>query len=255
MKKKLNIILIILIAIIFIVIIIFVKNSDSTSKTNISNTEKQVDNDVSLYNKILNSSTKEDDKSKCNEIKDSEVRNICISSVETKFDPLRSAKSNKDCEKLTDRWTEKKDFRVNLCYYNLITKEPKELNDYKKCDIIKDKDLKENCISTVKLKFNDESKITSLEWCDTLKETKTESKELRQDVCRYNKIKLVVNWNNYEELCSKIKTKDINEICLNDYKNLPKLKDIPMIIPPLWSFNSWSSQSWEKLPPPIIMPN
>ncbi|MBW7955062.1 hypothetical protein H3C61_04590 [Candidatus Gracilibacteria bacterium] len=232
------------------------KNNINTNNTNTSNNIKnsQINAEADLYNKILKSSTKEEDKLKCNELKDINIKNICISSIEDKFDPLRSAKTNKDCENLSNRGNEKKDFRVNLCYYNLITKEPKELNDYKKCDLIKDKALKENCISMVKSKFNDESKITSLEGCDTLKETKTESKDLRQDVCRYNKIKLVVNGDNYKELCSKIKTKDINEICLNDYKNLPKLKDIPMIIPPIEFSNSGSSNSGSKTPPPIIMP-
>lgn len=210
--------------------------------------------DITLYNKILQSSTTAEDVSKCEEIKDKNIQEVCISSIEAKFDPLSLAKTTQDCDKLDTLWDQTKQERIDICYYNIVSKNATNAEDITKCEKIKNKDIQETCMTSIETKFNDESKVTSLEWCDTLKETKTESKELRVDVCRYNKIKLVVNWDNYEELCSKIKTKDINEICLNDYKNLPKLKDIPMMIPPLWTSNSWSSNSWSKGPPPIIMP-
>ncbi len=173
--------------------------------------------DITLYNKILQSSTTAEDVSKCEDIKDKNIQEVCISSIEAKFDPLSLAKTTQDCDKLDTLWDQTKQERIDICYYNIVSKNATKAEDITKCEKIKNKDIQETCMTSIETKFNDMSKVTDFDGCDTLWGTQTETAEFRQDVCRYNRLKNIVNSWNYKELCSKINTSDIKEICLYEY--------------------------------------
>ena len=111
------------------------------------------------------------------------------------------------------------DFDNDVDLYNQIIRESTSEKDTKKCDDISSLDVIEVCKNTIKSKFDDMSKITTVEWCDTLEATQTESKEFRQDVCRYNKMKPLLNEQNYIEYCEKINNIDIKNICINENKS------------------------------------
>jgi len=101
--------------------------------------------------------------------------------------------------------------------YNQIFKNSQNIDDKKKCNQIKNEEIKSICISSIESKFDDMSKITKYEDCNKLNKTETETKELRIDVCIYNKMKKIATKDNYKEICNKIKTKDIKDICLSEY--------------------------------------
>lgn len=213
MKNKITIFIVGGILIISIILIIKYNNQQ-----NLTNNPQPEEQDIILYNQILSESKGIEDVKNCKKIHNKEFEDICISAVEEKFDPMRKATTIEDCKKLSDFRTDSKEKRIDTCIYNIAIKNAQSQKDTKMCDEIQDKEIKLYCTSSIESKFDDMSKVTTFEWCDVLEWTKKESKEFRQDVCRYNRMKAVVDAGNYEELCKKIQTPDIQEICLLEYK-------------------------------------
>lgn len=254
-KSNLNIkyISIIVISLIVIIIIFILFSKKDNSNVNLE-VQKE---DVILYNKIISESKDISDKKNCSQIKDNGIKIACINTIEEKFDELKKATTSKECRDFAkEKNWESKEFRWDTCLYNLAIKEAKDEKDIKICEQIIDKDIKNSCLSTINLKFNNESEIKTFDDCDKLEKTKTESKELREDVCRYNKMKSIVNKSNYKDLCSKIRTSDINDVCLSEYKikfeNQKEVNIKPNFYPrPL---DDSSTSSWEPLRNIMVIP-
>ena len=186
--------------------------------TNIDDNSEISENEIILYNQIVWDAQSEIDTKNCKKIHNKEFEDICIASIEEKFDPMKKATTIEDCKKLSESKTDSKEKRIDTCIYNIAIKNAQSQKDTKMCDEIQDKEIKLYCTSSIESKFDDMSKVTTFEGCDVLEWTKKESKEFRQDVCRYNRMKTIVQAGNYEELCKKIQTPDIQEICLLEYK-------------------------------------
>lgn len=213
MKKKIILSITLIIILLLIILILKYKNNQQYQKE-----LENIPNDMLIYETIIKSAINLQDIKNCEKISDKELRDICIASVEEKFDPMKQATTLDDCKKLSESKKDTKEKRIDTCIYNIALKNAKSQDDTKMCDSIKDTEIKTYCSSSIYSQFDDMSKITTFEGCDTLKETKTESKQLRQDVCRYNRMKSIVAPTNYEDLCKKILTNDIQEICLFEYK-------------------------------------
>jgi len=100
-----------------------------------------------LYNKILLEATSLDDLEKCEQLEIEDVYNTCVSSINLRYWEIWMAKILEDCEKVWATEKESKEFRQDVCKYNVIKKMDKYTTDYEKlCWEIVNEDIKNACI-------------------------------------------------------------------------------------------------------------
>lgn len=147
MNKNIKIIIwiIILILLILFLTILLIKSS-KTEKTN-ENFEKEVES----YNYILQNSKSVEDRAKCFDLEIQDIQDVCVSSIEKKYWDMSQAQTLENCEKIKATETETKEFRVDVCKYNLIKKMDWEENVIEGlCWQINNKDVKNVCLANFK---------------------------------------------------------------------------------------------------------
>lgn len=102
---------------------------------------------------------------------------------------------------------------------NIALQEAKSLSDVKKCEVIKNKDVKQNCISQITFKFDDINKAKNEKDCLLLWDKDWKTSIERQDICFLN-----LNYNfasssdAIEKWCKKIQNEDIQSLCIAQNK-------------------------------------
>lgn len=145
MQKNLKIFIWIIILLAIIVWIIFLQWKNDSSEPV---TEEQLEKEIVLYNSILRGASSLDDLSKCEELKINDVYNTCVSSIKFRYWEIWMAKTLEDCEKVEAEWNETKEFRQDVCKYNVIRKmNIDEINYQELCTKIINEEIQWVCIS------------------------------------------------------------------------------------------------------------
>lgn len=97
--------------------------------------------------------------------------------------------------------------------YNQIINKAQSISDKKNCKQIKNLEIKSVCEASIDAKFDPMKEAQTLEDCKKLSATKSESKELRQDVCIYNLAIKTANNTEDISLCKDIIDTDLKDIC------------------------------------------
>ena len=162
MNKNIKILIwaLLLLVVIIVWVILFNKLSNNNIvsideidnvKTDINNnvvSDEELEQEVVLYNQILKKSENIDDINKCEQLKIDDIKNTCISSIEVKFWDMAQAKTLEDREWLEATENEVKEFRIDVCKYNLIKKmNREEINFEELCEQIIDEDVKNACLA------------------------------------------------------------------------------------------------------------
>jgi len=151
MKKNIKTIVWIVLLVVMVFGFVLLQKSGDNIWDNSVNTEysqEDFDKEVVLYNKILKESKSLEDIKKCGQLKIGDIKNTCISSIKVNFWDMSQAKTLEDCDKLESTENEDKEFRIDVCKYNLIKRMNKEENDFNElCWLIINEDVKNSCLS------------------------------------------------------------------------------------------------------------
>ncbi len=120
-------------------------------------------------------------------------------------------------EIITNKSTWVKEFKKDsktVKLFNQILSSSIKYDDYKKCEEIKNKDLKENCIAQIKFMFDEINQAKNADDCKKLVEKDGKTATERQDICFLNLNYRLAKWVEWKKWCEEIKNKDIKSLCI-----------------------------------------
>lgn len=154
MKNKLKIILWIIIAIIFLIIYSVFIDKKNNNNLEVVKPLKISDELISKkYNNVLSEIKTIKDISKCNNIEQKNLSEMCIDIIKDKFSQNRNFTKLDECNKIYTGSTENQKQILDVCRYNVALSNTKSKDDIFKCDKIWNDTFANMCKDIIKEKY------------------------------------------------------------------------------------------------------
>jgi hypothetical protein len=127
------------IIVVFVLLILWYLAYNSKSEKLWKATEQQ----VIIFNKIINSASNNSDIENCSDIWNIELESICKSQLENRFSPLYWADNLSICK------TENDELKQDMCILDLSYNKAKSSSETWLCNEIKNQDIKDACFAQI----------------------------------------------------------------------------------------------------------
>ncbi|EKE27104.1 MAG: hypothetical protein ACD_4C00041G0002 [uncultured bacterium (gcode 4)] len=115
--------------------------------------QEQQDKEVKKFNEILNTVTKKEDSSNCDELEIQNLKDLCKAQIEDRFSIERSFTKVADCDKVWQKKWEPIEQSKDVCVHNVANRIAKNVKDSNLCESINSSSLRNLCKIQIEQKF------------------------------------------------------------------------------------------------------